>query len=135
MDAPTAEALASTVYALSDLDGRGAGNPETVAAALVIAETHGLPRPVLDYLNAVRKILMLGLIPPRLYALTPTEVVNPMTGQVKIAAYAPKAPHGAAVIKATRALLLERLDGLRTAAYKALPRPADPLTTLPNGTL
>ena len=74
---------------------------------------------------------MLGLIPPRLYALTPTEVVNPVTGKITIAAYAPKAPHGAAVIKATRALLLERLDGLRTAAYKALPRPADPLTTLP----
>ena len=45
MDAPTAEALASTVYALSDLDARGAGNPETVAAALVIAETHGQPAP------------------------------------------------------------------------------------------
>ena len=45
------------------------------------------------------------------------------------------ADYGATVIKATRALLLERLDTLRAAAYKALPRPADPLTTLPNGTL
>ena len=130
-DTPSAEALASTVYALSDLDAQGVGDPQTVAAALVIAETHGLPRPVLDYLNAVRKILMLGTIPPRLYSLVPTEVVNPVTGQVRIAAYAPRAPHGAAVIRSPRALLLERLDSLRAAAYKALPRPANPLTTLP----
>lgn len=130
-DTLSTEALASTVYALSDLDAQGVGDPQTVAAALVIAETHGLPRPVLDYLNAVRKILMLGTIPPRLYSLVPTEVVNPVTGQVRVAAYAPRAPHGAAVIRSTRALLLERLDSLRAAAYKALPRPANPLTTLP----
>ena len=127
MDTPTIEALASTVYALSDLDGRGAGNPETVAAALVIAETHGLPRPVLDYLNAVRKILMLGTIPPRLYEHVATDTVNPLTGKVSRAVYAPRAPDGAKVIRQTRALLFERLDVLRAAAHKALPRPADPL--------
>jgi len=126
-DTPTAEALASTVYALSDLDGRGAGNPEPVAAALVIAEAHGLPRPVLDYLNAVRKILLLGTIPPRLYEHVATDTVNPLTGKVSRAVYAPRAPDGAKVIRQTRALLFERLDTLKAAAYKALPRPPDPL--------
>ena len=121
------DALASTIYAFSDLDAGGTGDPNTVNAALVIAEAHGLPRPVLDYLNAVRKILLLGTVSPRLYEHVATDVVNPLTGKVARAVYAPRAPQGAAVIKATRTLLLERLDTLRAAAYRALPRPADPL--------
>jgi hypothetical protein len=126
-DPLTPDEIASTIYAFADLDAGGVGDPNTVNAALVIAEAHGLPRPVLDYLNAVRKILLLGTIPPRLYEHVATDTVNPLTGKVSRAVYAPRAPDGAKVIRQTRALLFERLDTLKAAAYKALPRPPDPL--------
>ena len=44
MDTPSPEALASTVYALSDLDGRGAGNPITMPPHVVLRNTVSLPR-------------------------------------------------------------------------------------------
>ena len=122
--------IAGMVYALSDLGPDGAGKPDDALAALVIAKAHGLPKPVIAYLNAVREYLSLGLIRPSIYSLVGQEVYNPKTGKVTIFAPAPKVPNGAAVIRATRKLLLPRLDELKIAALEALPRPPDPTTTL-----
>ena len=132
LDNPVTPAdIAGMVYALSDLGPDGAGKPDDALAALVIAKAHGLPKPVIAYLSAVREYLSLGLIRPSLYSLTRTEVVNPLTGRVSIAATAPKVPNGAAVIRATRKMLLPRLEELKIAALEALPRPPDPTTSTP----